>query len=205
MQALSQLSYSPRGRLQGYYMAVGYAHAVNGPDARHLVFTGFMGAGKSTLASLTAVRLGRVAYDSDELIVQRTGRSIVEMFEAGEEPWFRREEAEVIAELLDAEPPAVIALGGGALDNPETLARVTGQAVLVNLEISWAEIQSELPKLKSSRPLLRDRSEREIQALFERRQDVYRQARLSVPVDRRDPNVTTARVLAALATLSPAE
>jgi shikimate kinase len=179
-------------------MAVGYAHAVHSPDARHLVFTGFMGAGKSTIANLTAARLGRVAYDSDALIVARTGRSIVDLFECGEESLFRRLEAELITELLAAEP-AVIALGGGALDNQETLARVIEQAFLVNLDISWADIQAELPKLTSTRPLLKDRSEREIHALFERRQDIYRQAHLTVAVDRRDPNVTAECVLSALA------
>lgn len=157
-----------------------------------------MGAGKSTIANLTAARLGRDAYDSDALIVARTGRSIVDLFETGEEVLFRRLEAELIAELLAAEP-AVIALGGGALDNPETLTRVTQQAFLVNLDISWADVQAELPKLMSTRPLLKNRSEQEIRALFERRQDIYRQAHLTVPVDRRDPNVTAERVLAALA------
>jgi shikimate kinase len=182
-------------------MVVGYALAVNGPDDRHLVFTGFMGAGKTTIANLAGVRLGRTVVDSDELIVARTGRSIVEIFETGEEPYFRRLEAEVIAELLGGEP-AVISLGGGALDNPETLARVMADAFLVNLGVEWSQIQAELPRLKLTRPLLRGRSDAEIQALFERRQSIYRQAHLTVPVDRGDPNVTAERVLAGLATIA---
>jgi shikimate kinase len=181
-------------------MAFGYALAVNGQADRHLVFTGFMGAGKSTIANLTAERLGRRLYDSDELIVERLGRTIVEIFEAGEEPLFRGIEADVIARALEATPAAVIALGGGALDNPRTLARVTQNALLVNLDVDWAQIQLELPRLKSTRPLLRDRTDADIQALFERRQQIYRQAHVTIPVDRGDPNITAERVLAALRT-----
>ncbi len=197
MQALSQLSYSPKVVGTGYYMAFGYALAVNGQADRHLVFTGFMGAGKSTIASLTAQRLGRPLYDTDELIVARIGRTIVEIFAAGEEPLFRAVEADVIADVLAARPAAVIALGGGALEDPQTLARVTETALLVNLDVEWARIRLELPRLKATRPLLRDRSDADIQALFDRRQRIYRQAHVTVPVDRGDPNVTAERVLAA--------
>jgi shikimate kinase len=179
-------------------MAFGYALAVNGQADRHLVFTGFMGAGKSTVAGLTAERLGRRLYDSDELIVAHIGRTIVELFEAGEEPLFRAVEADVIAEALEATPAAVIALGGGALDNAQTLTRVMRRALVVNLDVEWAQIQRELPRLKSTRPLLRDRRDHEIEALFRRRQDIYRQAHVTVPVDRGDPNITAERVLAAV-------
>src|SRR5436309_14705241 len=114
-----------------------------------------MGAGKSTMAELTAARLDRAWFDTDGLIVQRTGRSIPELFAAGEQGRFRTLEKQVVAELLEREP-AVLSLGGGALEDPDTREALFEQALVINLAISWPEVQAELPNLMQTRPLLQN-------------------------------------------------
>jgi shikimate kinase len=152
---------------------------------RHIVFVGFMGAGKSTMAALAARRLGRTWFDTDEVIVQRSGRSIPDLFAAGEQDRFRALERQVIAELLAGEP-AVLSLGGGALEDAETRARLFERAFVVNLEVSWPDVRAQLPALMRTRPLLQNRTEGEIHDLFLRRQPAYRQAHLSVRAPRGD-------------------
>jgi shikimate kinase len=156
------------------------------PDpTRHLAFIGFMGAGKSTMAELVAQRLGRPWFDTDHIIVDRCGRSIPELFAAGEEPRFRALEKQVIAELLAA-PPAVLSLGGGALEDADTRSEVFERACVVWLEVPWGDVRAELPALMQTRPLLQSRSEAEIHELFEHRQATYALAHLRIRAPRGD-------------------
>lgn len=165
---------------------------------RHIAFVGFMGAGKSTTAKLTARRLGATWFDTDDVIVQRCGRSIPELFAAGEQDRFRALEREVIAELL-AGPPAVLSLGGGALEDPDTRAALLDGAFVVHLEMPWPDVRAELPTLMRTRPLLQDRTEDEIHELFLRRQATYGQADLSVSAPRGGVAAAADEVVAALA------
>lgn len=169
------------------------------PDpSGHIAFVGFMGAGKSTTAELVAQRLGRPWFDTDEVIVERCGRSIPELFAAGEEARFRALEKEVVGELLDG-PPSVLSLGGGALEDPETRALLLARALVVWLEVSWSEVRAELPSLMQTRPLLQDRTEDEIHELFERRQGTYDQAHLRLHAPRGQLGAVAERVVSELA------
>jgi shikimate kinase len=165
---------------------------------RHIAFIGFMGAGKSTMAELTAVRLGREWFDTDRLVVQRCGRSIPDLFAAGEQATFRALEKQVIAELLVGEP-AVISLGGGALEDADTRDTLFDHAFVVNLDVSWRDVKAELPSLMRTRPLLQDRSEAEIHELFLRRQATYRKAHMRIRAPRGDPAGAAKYVLSMLA------
>ncbi|HTU94758.1 MAG TPA: shikimate kinase [Solirubrobacteraceae bacterium] len=169
------------------------------PDpSGHIAFVGFMGAGKSTTAELVARRLDRPWFDTDHVIVERCGRSIPELFAAGEQARFRAMETAVIAELLDG-PPAVLSLGGGALEDSGTRELLLARAFVVWLEVSWSEVRAELPSLMQTRPLLQDRTEEEIHALFERRQATYDQAHLRLHAARGELRAVADRVVAELA------
>lgn len=85
----------------------------------HIIITGFMGTGKSTVAKLLAQKLGLPFVDTDNLVEQKAGRTIAEIFAADGEEAFRRLEAEVFRQTLEARP-AVIATGGGTLLDPQS-------------------------------------------------------------------------------------
>lgn len=174
-------------------------HAALGPELadRHLAFIGFMGSGKSTMAELTAGRLGRAWFDSDEVVVARCGRSIAELFAAGEQGRFRAMEKQVIAELLGAEP-AVISLGGGALEDADTREALFARAFVIHLAIDWQDVQAALPLLMQTRPLMQNRSVQEIHDLFDRRQATYARAHLRIHVPRGDLDVAADYVLCAV-------
>ncbi len=83
---------------------------------RALVFIGFMGAGKSTVAAEVAGALGTAALDSDRMLEASLGHSIADEFERGGEASFRAAEEDLACRLLaDAGPGSVVALGGGSV------------------------------------------------------------------------------------------
>src|SRR5439155_6055551 len=90
------------------------AHALD----RHVVLIGFMGAGKSTLGVEIAERLGRRLVDLDRELERSARQSIPQLFEQRGEVEFRVLEATAALAALENERPAVLALGGGAVETP---------------------------------------------------------------------------------------
>lgn len=164
---------------------------------RPIALAGFMGAGKTTVGRLLAAELGRPFFDSDAEVERLSGRTVVDFFEAGEEPAFRRLEAEVVSELV-ARGAVVIALGGGALLDPGTRALLGERATTVHLHVPWHELRARLAGSEASRPLLRGRRDDELRELYERRLAVYRAAALEVDVAGRSPEAAVTAVLAAV-------
>ena len=172
-------------------------------DQRHLAFAGFMGAGKSSVGRRVAARLGRPFFDTDAVVEERSGRAIPDFFRAGEEPAFRALEAEAVAGLVDG-PPMVLALGGGALEDPVTRALLLERCLVVHLPVAWPELQAALPALSADRPLLAGRTEEDVRALYERRQATYRQAHVRIDAPRGDPAAAAEAVLSQLRMGEPA-
>jgi 3-dehydroquinate synthetase len=128
-----------------------------------------MGAGKSTIGPEVAECLGRPFIDLDRELERNLGKDIPELFEESGEAVFRlQEEGQAIAALHLPEP-AVIALGGGAIQTPSIRNELRDRAFTVLLEVdadtAWQRSAS------SNRPLAKDESE--FHALYERRRELY--------------------------------
>jgi len=162
-----------------------------------VALAGFMGAGKSTVGVRLARALGRPFHDTDAEVEARSGRRVIDFFTAGEEPAFRALEAEVVRELVER-PRAVLSLGGGAMQDPGTKALLLERAFVVHLHVAWPDVQAALPRLRATRPLLRDRTDAEVRALYERRQAAYAGAHLRVELPRGDPGTAARRLLGLL-------
>jgi shikimate kinase/3-dehydroquinate synthase len=141
------------------------AHALG----RHLALVGFMGAGKSTLGPLLAGRLGRRFVSVDEVVVERAGRSVAEVFADDGEGAFRALEEAAVREVLHTSPPAVIELGGGALVSPATRAALASLAFTLHLEVSSEEAWDRVAG--TDRPLAQDREA--FVRLYGERHDLY--------------------------------
>jgi len=139
-----------------------------------LVLVGLPGAGKSTVGRRLAARLGVEFRDSDELIVERAGRPIPEIFATAGEPAFRSLEADVIAAAL-AEFHGVLALGGGAV----VTAAVRGALADSGVPIVWltAEHENLLERVSGNehRPLLAGDTAARLRQLAAEREPLYRQ------------------------------
>jgi shikimate kinase / 3-dehydroquinate synthase len=151
------------------------AHALE----RHLALIGFMGAGKTTLGALAAMRLGRRFIDLDRELERSLQQTIPEVFEQRGEEEFRALEAEATLSALCNERPAVLALGGGAVETPSIRRALKENALTVLVDVdaqtAWTRIGG------SARPLARD--EESFRALFGRRQPVYAETADSIAVD----------------------
>src|SRR5215510_15306034 len=88
-----------------------------------LVLVGMMGAGKTSVGRRLASVLGVPFRDADVEIEAAAGCTINEIFERYGEPAFRSGERKVIARLL-ADPPHVLAAGGGAFIDAETRQQI---------------------------------------------------------------------------------
>jgi shikimate kinase/3-dehydroquinate synthase len=143
------------------------AHALD----RHVALVGFMGAGKSTLGAEIAERLGRRLVDLDREVERAAGRALHEIFEQRGEVEFRVLEAEATHAALANERPAVLALGGGAVETPRIRRALREHALTVYLDVdpetAWGRVRG------TDRPLARD--EQSFRALYDRRQELYRE------------------------------
>ncbi|MBJ7347037.1 MAG: bifunctional shikimate kinase/3-dehydroquinate synthase [Thermoleophilaceae bacterium] len=161
---------------------------------RHLVLTGFMGAGKSSAARRLAEKLGRRCVDSDELLELHFGRSLERVFEEEGEATFRAAEAAEIARQLDGEEPLVLALGGGALENSQT-RELLAKHLVIYLEISanaaWRRVKG------SKRPLAQDRDQF-VALLDERRPQYERTAHLTIQNEPRNAPAAAAEFIGEL-------
>jgi shikimate kinase / 3-dehydroquinate synthase len=128
-----------------------------------------MGAGKSTLGPQVAERLGRPFIDLDRDLEQDLGATIPELFEQRGETAFRMQEEGHAIAALRLPDPAVIALGGGAVQTPSIRRELRDRAFTVLLEVdpetAWQRSAG------SGRPLAQDESE--FHALYERRRELY--------------------------------
>lgn len=99
----------------------------------NIALAGFMGTGKSTVGRLVAEQLGWRFIDTDAVIEQRARRTIADIFAQDGETVFRQWEAQVCAEIV-AGCHRVIALGGGALLDPQTRALVAANSLIICLD-----------------------------------------------------------------------
>ena len=115
-----------------------------------LVLVGAPGSGKSTVGSEVAARLGVAFHDVDQVIAERAGKPVAEIFADDGEAVFRALEESTTAELL-AEP-GVLSLGGGAVLSAATRRALQGHRV-VWLQVSAANAARRVG-LNEARPLL---------------------------------------------------
>ena len=139
---------------------------------RHLALIGFMGAGKTTLGARVAELIGRPFFDLDHEIEKSVRRSIPDLFRREGEAHFRVLEAGETMRTLTRERPAVVALGGGAIETPAIRAALRERALTVLVEIepdaAWERVA------QSARPLAKDPEQ--FRRLYERRRQLYEEA-----------------------------
>ncbi|MBT0605120.1 shikimate kinase, partial [Campylobacter lari] len=78
----------------------------------NLLFVGFMGCGKSTIAKAYAKKYDKFFLDTDELISQKYNLEIHKIFSIYGEDFFRNEEKKLV-NFLKHTKNAIIASGGG--------------------------------------------------------------------------------------------
>ncbi len=152
---------------------------------RHLVLTGFMGTGKSTVGRMVAKQMNRSFVDTDGLIAGRHG-SIREIFETRGEAGFRELERVTATQLARTTIGLVIATGGRTLLDDEIADAFSESGRIFCLAASLDTVTERLLRGNlSRRPLLAGDDPRgRIAALYEERAPQYAVFE-QVPTDRR--------------------
>ncbi len=119
---------------------------------RNVVLFGFMGTGKTVAGKEVARRLGMRFIDMDEVIEEKEGSTISEIFARKGEAHFRKVELEVARELSRREG-LVIATGGGVVLDPSNVDTLQSSGTGICLTAS-PEVIYERVKGESHRPLL---------------------------------------------------
>ncbi len=161
-----------------------------------IVLIGPMGSGKTTVGGLVAERLETSVRDTDHDVEATAGREISEIFVDDGEAAFRVLERAAVAEAL-ATHDGVLALGGGAVLDPDTRELLVGHDV-VFLRVGLSDAVKRVG-LGTGRPLLLGNVRSRIKSLLDERTPVYESvATLVVETDGREPHEIADEIVAAL-------
>jgi shikimate kinase len=163
-----------------------------------IVLIGPPGAGKSTVGAALAESLSLKFVDTDQLIQDKSGKSITDIFVVDGEPTFRAMELETLHEVLHLDY-VVIGLGGGAPISQEAQQAITdSQSQVIFLDVS---LSTAAPRVgfNRDRPLLLGNPRAQWQALSDQRRPIYEQlATTSIKVDDMDVESVVAEIVKSL-------
>lgn len=140
----------------------------------NIVLIGFMGCGKSSVGLRYAQMQGIEFVDTDQLIVEKQGRSINEIFASDGEKVFRKMETDCLKELLAQENKSfVLSVGGGVPIREENRKLLKQIGTVIFLKASSNVIFRRLRNDKT-RPLLQNENPRgRIMDLMSSRKQFY--------------------------------
>ena len=134
----------------------------------NIVLIGMPGSGKSAVGRILAEKTGRSLADTDQLITEKAGKPIPDIFRENGEPAFRDLESEIIR-ALSKQGGQIISTGGGAVLRPENVT-----ALRQNGRLFWLDRDPEALVPTDDRPLA-DTAEK-MKQLYRVREPVYRAA-----------------------------
>ena len=153
----------------------------------NLVLIGMPGSGKSAVGRILAERTGLSFADTDQLITEKAGKAISDIFRENGEPAFRNLESAVIRDL-SKQGGQIISTGGGAVLRPENVT-----ALRQNGRLFWLNRDPDALVPTDDRPLA-DTADK-IKQLWLEREPVYRAAADEVIVITGSPEQTAAAIL----------
>lgn len=141
----------------------------------NIVLIGFMGAGKTTVSDYLSTMFAMKIVEMDQMIVEREGMSIPDIFATYGEEYFRDQETNLLKELQE-ESNLVISCGGGTALRECNVAEMKKNGRVVLLTAS-PEVILERVKDSDDRPVLQGRKTvKDITELMEQRRERYEAA-----------------------------
>ena len=136
--------------------------------------TGFMGCGKSSVGRELSKLLCCPFMDLDDVIQERDGRKITDIFAENGEAVFRQMELDALKETTALEGTLVLALGGGTVMTPECAEIVHERTTCIYLRADIGTLINHLEGEAEGRPMLKGESLRaRIQELMDLRSATY--------------------------------
>ncbi|MFT6749342.1 MAG: shikimate kinase [Flavobacterium sp.] len=169
-----------------------------------IVLVGYMGSGKSLIATLLEGILGWERFELDDLIEKSENISISEIFETKGELYFRKLEKKIFDELMLLNRNIIISTGGGTpcyFENYKSLQneKIISIYLKASIETLISRIENEIQK----RPMLNNLNKSELEEfiakhLFERSY-YYLKCKFKINVDFKSPKEIADEVISILA------
>ena len=148
---------------------------------------GYMGSGKSHISKVLSQELNLKLIDLDQHISLKNKMTIVEIFEKRGEIYFRKQEREILEEILATQDHIILSVGGGTpayYNNMEVINQYTES---IFLRTSVKNLAERLLKQKQKRPLIAKINDEDLpefiaKHLFERN-GYYSQAKYTIDTD----------------------
>jgi len=138
-----------------------------------IVLVGPPSAGKTSVGLLLAAELGVPFADTDDLVAAAAGKPVGDIFIEDGEQVFRELERGAVARGLDADGPegGVLALGSGAVLDPDVRRMLAGQ-VIIFLEAGFATV-AKRTGMDRPRVVIPGNPRGRLRAMLEERRPVY--------------------------------
>ena len=137
-----------------------------------ILLCGFMASGKTTIGQLLSEKLSLPFYDTDAMIIAKTGHSIPELFSLYGESGFRDIEHD-IAGSIPCLSPCVVSTGGGLLTFSRNGDLLKGKTTIVLLDRSF-DLTWESLITCQDRPLVKGKTKEDVKVLYDARVPLYR-------------------------------
>ncbi len=160
---------------------------------------GLRGAGKSTVGPELARRLGVGFVELDQLVEERSGLPLYDVFSVHGEGFYRRMEADALATFLADDEPAVLATGGGVVTARETYDRLKRSCMTVWLRARPEDHMDRVVAQGDERPMAaREDAMAELRQILASRAPLYAEADLVVDTSDGAPDDIVTRIQEAL-------
>jgi shikimate kinase len=171
--------------------------------ASHVYLVGFMASGKSTVGRILAGLRKEPFLDLDQVIEDRKGKSIPDIFREEGEDAFREAESLCLAQVATGSP-SVVATGGGVVLDPGNWTVMERTGRVVYLETSFGEMVRRLGSGQGRPVHQRAMAENDplaaLRRVLEQRIPLYRRAQRTVATDGRSPDEVATEIQRALGT-----
>lgn len=163
---------------------------------------GYMGSGKSHVAKILSHKTQFHLIDLDHQISVKNQMSIPEIFNKRGEIYFRKQEREVLEEILETNKPCILSLGGGTPAYFNNMELITQKSESIFLRTSVKTLTERIIKQPDRRPLLAriapaDLPEFIAKHLFERN-EFYSKAKFTVDTDLKEVEQIVEEIIALL-------
>ncbi|MBD3350568.1 MAG: AAA family ATPase [Candidatus Lokiarchaeota archaeon] len=143
----------------------------------NIVLIGFMGTGKTSVGKILSDKLNKRLVEMDDVIVEKAGKTIPEIFDEDGEIVFREIEMQVCKELGQAKD-SIISAGGGIILNKLNVDYLQKSGFIILLQATAQDIFNRISiEGKEKRPLLnKPNPMKEIKDLLSFRSPFYERA-----------------------------
>ena len=148
-----------------------------------IVLIGMMGSGKSTVGRKLARKLKLQFYDSDKVLEEREGLSIIDIHDFMGVKYLQKKEEEVIKEILDY-GVIILSTGGSSFTNKNIREYIKAKAISVWLDSNIETICERVSRRNTRPELIAAKDKKEVlKKMMHEREPLFMQADIKVKSD----------------------